>query len=300
MLVHDWQVPKVQIDSDKHRLAEFVLSASLMDPEQYLEPPRRSLVTTNFVAVDPFRPSVSLGIRNLIGNRRTEATIDDIPIPVDVMSRLTPRNSSEVHHRRYNRSRSPMTRRSRTRGRSAYRRYARRQHADVRHIRPISSASSSRSPSSSGRGRRDRRRSSLTGRSSAPFHDHRQVPDGHPGVPVPSELNLLTSATRQRMSGGGQLSAILEQGNVGQLITACSAYYPSVASSISRVPLSQSPANDERKSSLDAVVEGNLHGLSVRSPFTKLHQGSLPSSTSDFDIAIEPPVFFNLLLFAGL
>jgi len=49
----------------------------------------------------------------------------------------------------------------------------------------------------------------------------------------------------------------------------CSAYYTSVESSTSRVPLSQSPAIDERKSSLDAVVEGNLHGLSVTSPFAK-------------------------------
>jgi hypothetical protein len=199
-------------------LTEFVLSASPMDPEQYLEAPRRSLIRTTFVAVDPFRPSVSLGIRNLLGKRPTGATIDDIPIPVDVMTRLTPRNGYEVHHRSYNRSPSPITRRSRTRGRSASRRHARRQHADRRHTRPISSASGSRSPSSSGRGRRDRRRSSLAGRSSAPLHDHRRVPEDHPGAPVLSQLDLLASATRQRTNKRACLSVIPGQGNVGQLV----------------------------------------------------------------------------------
>jgi hypothetical protein len=184
-----------------------------MDPEQYLHHPRPSLIMTNFVAVDPFRPSLSLGIRNLTGNRR--ATIDDIPTPVDVMSSPIRRNSSQVHHRTYCQSPSPMTRSSRTRSRSASRRYARRQHTDRRHTRPISSASSSRSPS---RGRRDRRRSSRTGRSSAPLHDNRRVPGDHPGIPVPSELDPLTSAIRRRTSERAQLSAIPEQGNVGQLV----------------------------------------------------------------------------------
>ena len=60
---------------------------------------------------------------------------------------------------------------------------------------------------------------------------------------------------------------------------------------MSRAPLSQRPAIDERKSSFDAVVEGNLHGSSGRSSSTKLRQGSLPSSSSGFDIVLEPPVF---------
>ena len=185
-----------------------------------MEPPRRSLITTNFIAVDPFRPSLSSAVRNLFGNLRTGATMDDIPIPVDVMSHLTgtSRNDPEVHRRRYYRSPSPVTHRSRTRGRSASRRYARRQHAGRRDTRPISSASSSRSSSSSGRGRRDRRRSSLTGGPSASLHDHRHVPEDHPGVPVLSQVDLLTSATRQRTSGQALLSVFPEQGNVGQLI----------------------------------------------------------------------------------
>ena len=182
-----------------------------------MEPPRRSLITTNFVAVDPFRPSLSLGIKNLFGNLRTGATIDDIPIPVDVMSHITPRNGSEVHRRRH-RSPSPMTHGSQTRGRSASRRYARRQHVDRRHTRPISSASSSRSSSSSGRGRRNIRRSSLTGGTDASLHDHRQVSEDHPGVPVLSQLDPPTSAPRQRTSGQALLSVIPEQGNVGQLV----------------------------------------------------------------------------------
>ena len=75
---------------------------------------------------------------------------------------------------------------------------------------------------------------------------------------------------------------------LASLSKVCSAHYTSVESSISRAPLSQTPAIDERKSSFDAVVEGNS---SDRSSTTNLRQGSLPSSSSGFDIAVEPPVF---------
>lgn len=78
---------------------------------------------------------------------------------------------------------------------------------------------------------------------------------------------------------------------LASLSEVCRAHYTLVESPASRAPLSQSPAIDESQSSLDAVVEGNLHGTSGRISSTKQRQGSLPSSTSGFKFTIEPPVF---------